>query len=108
MIAQQLKSPLPEIPAEKMTELLAIKKRYGVPDPRLTGDPLPAATNSSGQELRLKAAGDGSAKSAGVDQATPNPATPNPTALDPALKREVDHLVSSVTAQLLDLLKTRA
>lgn len=34
MIASQLKSPLPEIPPNKVNELLAIKKRLGLPDAR--------------------------------------------------------------------------
>jgi L-fuculose-phosphate aldolase len=35
MIARQLGTPLNEIPADKITDLLAIKKRLGLPDPRL-------------------------------------------------------------------------
>jgi L-fuculose-phosphate aldolase len=35
MIASQLRSPLPQIPPEKVNELLAIKQRLGMPDPRL-------------------------------------------------------------------------
>lgn len=35
MIASQLKQPLPEIPASKIDELLAIKKKLGLPDKRL-------------------------------------------------------------------------
>ena len=38
MIASQLKSPLPEIPPDKIADLLAIKRRLGLPDARL---PLP-------------------------------------------------------------------
>jgi L-fuculose-phosphate aldolase len=40
MIATQLRHPLPEIPADKILDLLAIKKRMGLPDARF---PLPAA-----------------------------------------------------------------
>jgi L-fuculose-phosphate aldolase len=35
MIASQLRSPLPQIPPQKVEELLAIKQRLGMPDPRL-------------------------------------------------------------------------
>jgi len=35
MIASQLKSPLPEIPPDKIDDLLAIKRRLGLPDARL-------------------------------------------------------------------------
>jgi L-fuculose-phosphate aldolase len=35
MIASQLRSPLPQIPPDKVDELLAIKQRLGMPDPRL-------------------------------------------------------------------------
>lgn len=35
MIARQLGSPINEIPADKIADLLAIKKKLGLPDPRL-------------------------------------------------------------------------
>jgi L-fuculose-phosphate aldolase len=35
MIARQLGTPINEIPADKIADLLAIKKRLGLPDPRL-------------------------------------------------------------------------
>jgi L-fuculose-phosphate aldolase len=38
MIASQLRSKLNEIPPEKIADLLAIKKRWGLPDPRLASD----------------------------------------------------------------------
>ncbi|MGC1870343.1 MAG: class II aldolase/adducin family protein [Acidobacteriaceae bacterium] len=38
MIASQLRPKLNEIPPDKITDLLAIKKRWGLPDPRLTSD----------------------------------------------------------------------
>ena len=53
MIASQLKSPLPEIPPDKIVDLLAIKQRLGLPDARLplapgsTADLMTAATESS-------------------------------------------------------------
>jgi len=39
MIASQLRPKLNEIPPEKIADLLAIKKRWGLPDPRLASDP---------------------------------------------------------------------
>lgn len=41
MIASQLKSPLSEIPPNKVDELLEIKKRLGLPDARLPLESLP-------------------------------------------------------------------
>ena len=38
MIASQLRPKLNEIPPDKIADLLAIKKRLGLPDPRLYGD----------------------------------------------------------------------
>ena len=47
MIARQLGTPINEIPADKVTDLLAIKKRLGLPDPRLaTGETV--KSNSTG------------------------------------------------------------
>lgn len=43
MIASQLRSPLPEIPAEKIADLLVLKKRLGLPDPRIPVEDAPAA-----------------------------------------------------------------
>ena len=42
MIASQLRPTLNEIPPDKIVDLLAIKKRLGLPDPRLrtSGDAL--------------------------------------------------------------------
>lgn len=39
MIATRLKSPLPEIPADKIEDLLAIKKKLGLPDKRFPLEP---------------------------------------------------------------------
>ena len=39
MIASQLRSQLNEIPPDKLADLLAIKKKWGLPDPRLVRDP---------------------------------------------------------------------
>lgn len=40
MIARQLANPLPEIPPEKVLDLLAIKKRLGMPDARFSDEEL--------------------------------------------------------------------
>jgi L-fuculose-phosphate aldolase len=52
MIASQLRSPLPQIPAGKIHELLEIKKRLGLPDARLPDfdremDPSPLENKNS-------------------------------------------------------------
>lgn len=39
MIASQLRSPLQELPAAKIADLLAIKKKMGLPDPRIPEGP---------------------------------------------------------------------
>jgi len=39
MMASQLRSPLPEIPPEKIPDLLALKKKWGLPDARFQEDP---------------------------------------------------------------------
>src|SRR5487761_1013236 len=39
MIASQLRPKLNEIPPDKIADLLAIKKKWGLPDPRLANDP---------------------------------------------------------------------
>lgn len=49
VIASQLRSPLPEIPPQKIGELLDIKKRLGLPDARLPLEP--AATDSRLPEI---------------------------------------------------------
>ena len=53
MIAKQLRSDLPEIPAGKMAELLALKKKLGMslPDPRNAPDPAEAADPLAGAAI---------------------------------------------------------
>ncbi|HVJ07818.1 MAG TPA: class II aldolase/adducin family protein [Acidisarcina sp.] len=41
MIASQLRTPLPEIPPDKIRDLLAIKKKLGLPDKRFPLEPTP-------------------------------------------------------------------
>jgi L-fuculose-phosphate aldolase len=87
MIASQLKSPLPEIPPDKIDEILAIKRYLGFPDARLAEErELPQAKgnlvrNPSGATLRP------------------------PTSLDRLKSKEdLEKLVRAVTAELLGLL----
>ncbi len=44
MIASQLGPKLNEILSDKIADLLAIKNRWGLPDPRLASDPQPVET----------------------------------------------------------------
>jgi len=85
MIASQLKSPLPEIPPEKIAELLAIKKKLGLPDARLTDDADP--------EPR-------------VDKSETPYAIP--AALERFKKEELDELVSSLTDTIVAFIEKRA
>jgi L-fuculose-phosphate aldolase len=91
MIARQLKSSLPEIPAEKILDLLALKKRYGLPDPRLVDGV--QTTNANPADSKQRAAKNGFSK---------------PALTEPAFREEVERLISAFTAQLMDLLKTHA
>ncbi len=90
MIASQLKSPLPEIPPDKIDEILAIKRYLGFPDARLAEErELPQAKgnlvlNPFAASLRP------------------------PTSLDRLKSREeLEELVRAVTAELLNLLDAR-
>ena len=49
MIAKQLRDPLPEIPPDKILDLLAIKKKLGLPDARFPDEEieLPNSLSSS-------------------------------------------------------------
>ncbi|MGP8250719.1 MAG: class II aldolase/adducin family protein [Terracidiphilus sp.] len=87
MIASQLKSPLPEIPPQKIDEILAIKRYLGFPDARLAEErELPQA---KGNLVRNP--------SGAVYKA--------PTSLKPPKTREeLEELVRAVTAELLNLL----
>jgi L-fuculose-phosphate aldolase len=48
LIAQQIGKPLQPIPAEKIEEILAIKRKMGMPDPRLGSTFAPAVSARSG------------------------------------------------------------
>jgi L-fuculose-phosphate aldolase len=90
MIASQLKSPLPEIPPDKIDEILAIKRYLGFPDARFAEErELPQAKgnlvrNPSGTALR-----------------------PHPSLDRLKSREELEELVRAVTAELLNLLDSR-
>lgn len=86
MIASQLAPKLNEIPPDKIADLLAIKKKLGLPDPRL-------AIRDDATDA--------------VEIPTHHPTDPPPSASNakrPA-KDEVDQLVSRVTAEVLAFLQ---
>ncbi len=80
MMASQLRSPLPVIPPEKIADLLAIKKKWGLPDARLHEDP-----------------------AAGEFVSSPKSATTD--GLPPGLNEAaLEELVSKITAQMAEFL----
>jgi len=81
MIASQLRSPLTEIPAHKIDELLAIKKRIGLPDARF---PVAEA--------------DSSCASAALPEANPGHSA------DAIAGMDVDKLAANITEDLLKLM----
>jgi len=83
MIASQLRSKLNEIPPDKIADLLAIKKRWGLPDPRLTSD-------AAAVETAAATRADSPSISASVKQ----PASD-----------EIDELVSRLTAEVSGFLR---
>ena len=78
MIASQLRPKLNEIPPDKIADLLAIKKKWGLPDPRL-------ADSAVAVETTPISAADGASSAASFRQ--------------PA-RYEVDELVSRLTAEV--------
>lgn len=89
MIASHLRSPLPQIPPNKVDELLAIKRRLGLPDARL---PL---VQSGEQKPRT-----GSEDSSGA-------AKRNGDVKLPLEKREMEALVSIITAEVIRAMEPR-
>ena len=83
MIASQLRPKLNEIPPDKIADLLAIKKKWGLPDPRLASDPEAVETTA------IRAA----------DAASNTPPIRQPASY------EVDDLVSRLTAEVSDFLR---
>jgi L-fuculose-phosphate aldolase len=90
MIASQLKSPLPEIPSNKIADLLAIKERLGLPDARIPIKP------------DLLSEGLAELKGAAVDRSDAADCHPRPT------QEEIDELVSVLSAQILPLIEKGA
>jgi L-fuculose-phosphate aldolase len=96
MIASHLRSPLPEIPAAKIDDLLAMKKRLGLalPDARFAVEPdvLPDKVvevlgNYLDHQVHVRK---------------------DPKSLSPKTKEEVDNLVASMTLQILGLFEKSA
>ena len=83
MIASHLRSPLKEIPTDKIGDLLAIKRKLGLPDARHAEDPHAAEDPLTVWPLEY--------------EANATPPTPTP--------EEVDKLVATLTAKLVDFLK---
>ena len=83
MIASQLRPKLNEIPPDKIADLLAIKKKLGLPDPR----------------LRV------SAESAATTQSNPVEAQPNVAPVRRPANYETDELISRLTAEISGFLR---
>jgi L-fuculose-phosphate aldolase len=83
MIASQLRPKLNEIPPDKIADLLAIKKRWGLPDPRL-------ATDAVAFETVVTRSAQGASSASPVRQ----PAS-----------YQVDELVRRLTAEVSDFLR---
>ncbi len=92
MIASQLKSHLNEIPAHKISELLAIKKKLGLPDARLPleAEPIPGNVVKMAQSLQ-----------------TLNTTARNSSALSQK-KEEIEQLVSTITAEIVQFVEKNA
>jgi L-fuculose-phosphate aldolase len=93
MIASQLRSPLPEIPPDKILDLLAIKKRLGLPDarfPQNEGLPAAPAVGVAHREQRS----DGDRKAAA-------------NTFPKSSAEEIDKLTERLTAELLKHLEDR-
>jgi L-fuculose-phosphate aldolase len=83
MIASQLRPKLSEISANKITDLLAIKKKWGLPDPRL-------ASSAQGIETTVANPLDGVSTAAKIRQPAGD---------------EVDELISRLTAEVSGFLR---
>src|SRR5487761_257647 len=88
MLATQLKTPLKEIPPEKIADLLSIKRKLGLPDARFVDDANDETdlSNFAGAEGRMGA----------------GPADQTELDLNPD---ELDQLVSKLTADVLEFLE---
>jgi L-fuculose-phosphate aldolase len=92
VIASQLQAPIQEIPAEKISGLLAMKKRLGLPDPRLAAENSGLSQTRPDMHQREK---DNGQEGGGA----PSHRSPLP--------EEIDDLVARLTPQVLALLETR-
>jgi hypothetical protein len=81
MIAGQLRSPLKEIPPEKIADLLAIKRKLGLPDARYPDDPEPDETDLASDVLKRT------------------------SIFDMPSGQEIDQLVNSLALQVMDFFK---
>ena len=87
MIASQLRSTLPEIPPDKIAELMARKKGMGLPDPRI-----PQTNEQTEFERQVRAhLGNGHRNSDGFSGWEP---------------KQIDSLVDSLTTQVLEFLES--
>jgi L-fuculose-phosphate aldolase len=92
MIASQLRSPLPEIPPDKILDLLAIKKKLGLPDARF---PQNEQRHAAPAEVALQEQrGDGNANAAA-------------NGFPKSSAEEIDKLAERLTAELLKHLEDR-
>jgi L-fuculose-phosphate aldolase len=94
MIASQLKSPLPEIPSHKIPDLLTMKKRLGLPDPRLPQET--DAISDRIAEIANSALGQGA-----FEEGRRWPSSSSNS-------EQVDELVSRLTEQILGFIKKSA
>ena len=81
MIAGQLRSPLKEIPPEKIADLLAIKRKLGLPDARYPDDPEPVETDLATDVFKRT------------------------SIFDMPSGQEIDQLVNSLALQVMDFFK---
>jgi L-fuculose-phosphate aldolase len=89
MIASQLRSPLQEIPANKIADLLAIKARLGLPDERL---PVQADPD---ERLDNQVSAEAGARNGPMPHNMPRNLN----------EEEVERLVSSLTVQIIEFLE---
>lgn len=68
MIASQLKTPLKEIPPDKIVELLAIKKTLGLPDARFADEPALQPAANTVQAAIANPAGDALRNGSAIDE----------------------------------------
>lgn len=87
MIAAQLRSPLTEIPFDKVQDLLRLKQRLGLPDVRLPIEP-------AAERLDMAAFANSSCKAASAEGSTSKPAS-----------GEVEQLTAKLTSEIMSYLE---